>query len=131
MKEPMYLFVDAGTKNNGKPGQSSVIAITDKLGDVIYEKNVGNKTNNQAEALAIATALWWVYRGERKHIFSDSQIAVGWALKGKVRNKKLPRWYHTTAWFMNALLNKTGSIVEWVPRDKNLAGFYLEDKYQV
>ncbi len=61
---------------------------------------------------------------------SDSQIALGWTLKGKVKDKKLLNQAQL-ATKANALLKESSSILQWVPRESNNAGHYLEEKYSI
>lgn len=124
----IHLFVDAGARKRGDI-YFAVAVVTDMWGNLVWKKFFPNKTNQQGEGIAIAAALWQVEPGKPKHIYSDSLTAVGWTNKGKCRNKKLPDWYHNLAKFLNHLAGRDQCIVEWVPREQNLAGFYIEEKY--
>ncbi len=104
---------------------------------VIYEE-VGDKTNNEAEyhallrLLSLMSAQWAGDDGKipreigRVRIRSDSQLLVNqvngdWRVK-EDRLKKLRD-------DAKRLIDRMGSIVlEWVPREQNYAGLWLEGK---
>ena len=85
-------------------------------------EEVGSKTNNQAEYLALIKALM-SREAFGAIIYTDSQLLVGHLTKGwKVREPKLQALWQDA----RALLQKTGAKLEWVPREKNRAGKLLE-----
>lgn len=140
MNDYMTVFVDAGTKNNGKRGhQKTRIVVTDENGIVLFEKFIGDYTNNEGEILAIIAALRNVEPRKAKHIYSDSRIAVNWTLAGKnyeqqlrkaAKNRLSDRLIH----FINAanvLFLLSDSVITWIPREKNKAGIYLEDTFKI
>lgn len=126
---PKY-FVDAGTQNNGMVGfQKTWIAIVFENDELILDKFVGDKTNNEGEILAIIEALKNAeLKKESIHVFSDSKIAVGWATKGKTKGAHDRDPMALEAY---TLLKNTNSKITWIPREKNKAGFYLENKYKI
>jgi ribonuclease HI len=114
-------FVDGGTSNNGYSNQSSIVCVTDRLGKVLVEKQIGNKTNNEAELTAILEA---VKITPSPHIYSDSQLAV----------RLLQRKYRTKISRLLKILKeidetKNTFTISWIPREYNLAGYILEQKY--
>lgn len=136
------LYVDAGTKNNGRRGsQKTTIAVCTKDGTVVFEKYIGDYTNNEGEILAIIAALKNVLPGEQKKILSDSKIAVSWVEKGwgqKARNRHFntvgSKLHNRLGLFVDTatdLFNKSNSSIKWIPRERNKAGWYLEEKYGI
>lgn len=126
------VFVDAGTANNGQKGkQKTTIAAFDGDGKMIFEEIVGDKTNNEGEIMVIIRVLKMSLELKQPFkVFSDSRIAIGWALKGKTKNKSLVNQAALAA-EANSLLSKSQSILQWIPREYNKAGHYLEEKYQI
>ena len=138
--EGIQLYVDAGTRDNGRRGhQQTVIAVCDRFGTVLLERWIGDYTNNEGEIVAVVSALEEIAPGESKTIFSDSTIAVNWTLKGwnpKLRNKHRKavgeKLNDRLALYIDkagALLLNSESSIEWLPREKNLAGHYIEKTY--
>jgi ribonuclease HI len=87
-------------------------------------EEVGIKTNNQAEYLALIKALM-SGQAVSAVIYTDSQLLVGHLTKNwNVRDPKLKAlWKEAEDW-----LRKTGAKLEWVPRAKNRAGKLLESR---
>lgn len=120
-------YVDASTKNNGQFGfQESRICVTDNKGKVLVDHLVGDKTNIEAEALAILSAFKRVDQLKLpvSEIRTDSQFWVKtvnfrWKLKQErlfpLRDKLME---------MHA---KTKATLLWVPREQNFAGIFLEN----
>lgn len=109
-------------------------------GHRVRERNVGDKTNNEAEYLALLEALqiisdkWATVSGripDEKgpiEIRSDSELIVN-QMKGsyKVKEARLrPLWEKA-----RHLMASLGPVrLEWVPREKNYAGLWLEGKWR-
>jgi ribonuclease HI len=133
-KKHKLIFTDAGTTNNGYKNQQSRIALIDEDGYLIFERFVGNLTNNQAEILAITEAM----KLNPKHILTDSKIAIGWTKKGwqkrqqkNLKNGKFTLEHKELIDRAHILYLEKAPILEFVPRDYNLAGKYLERKYNI
>lgn len=130
LKDKVTVFVDAGTKNNGQVGkQQTRIACVDAYEELVFDEEIGDCTNNQGEIRAVVTALQRAAdNNESYNIYSDSRIAIGWAMRGitkaSLENDKYAKQAHD-------LLDKTNSLISWTPRDINLAGVYLEDNYSI
>lgn len=106
----------------------------------VRKKSVGDKTNNEAEYLALLEALQiisdrWAAGGGRipseigpVEIRSDSELVVN-QVKGTYRVKEphlKPLWEKA-----RTLMASLGPIrLEWVPREKNYAGLWLEGKWR-
>lgn len=123
-------FVDAGTKNNGRVGeQETTIACVDGHEELVFDEYIGDCTNNQGEIRAIVGALKRASdNNESLHLYSDSQIAIGWTMRGMTKASPENDVYAAEA---KRLLESTQSTISWVPRDINLAGIYLEESYSI
>lgn len=123
------IFVDAGTKNNGRTNQETRIVGVNGLGELVFDEIIGNCTNNQGEIRAILAVLK-VAEGNAwsLNIYSDSKIAIGWAMRGLTRNSVENDSFAQKA---RELLKKTDSFISWVPRNINLAGIYIEENYDL
>jgi len=102
-------------------GQIARIAVVYADGRYLVDE-VGDRTNNQAEYLALIKAL----KSEQALgavIHTDSQLLVGHLTKNwKVNAPKLKELWKEAS----DLLQKTGAKLDWIPREKNRAGKLLE-----
>jgi ribonuclease HI len=120
---PRIIYCDAGTRNNGRPGQWSVMCLHD--GEQVLQVEVlGNRTNNEAEILAIARAI--EEAGDTPTtIRSDSKLAVNMVTGVWPGSKR-----HLQE--LVAEIEVPEHIeIEWIPRDDNPAGWHLEEKYRL
>ncbi len=113
---------------------------SDLQGRRVREKRVGNKTNNEAEYLALLEALsiiserWATSSGTipaeagSVEIRSDSELVVN-QIKGsyKVKEPHLKPLWEKARRMMADL--KTVRL-KWVPRERNYAGLWLEGKWR-
>lgn len=127
---PVVLYTDAGTWHNGTPRQRSVLCVWDtRINAVAVHEELPGTTNNEAEYAAIIAALE-LARGDRLRavqIRSDSQLCVQ-QIKGlwQVKEERLRPLRDRAA----RLLKELGGHIEWVPRERNQAGIYLENRYK-
>ncbi len=113
---------------------------SDLRGRRVREKHVGDKTNNEAEYLALLEALsiisekWATSTGTIPaevgpvEVRSDSELVVN-QMKGsyKVKEPHLkPLWDKAR----NMIANLRMVRLEWVPRERNYAGLWLEGKWR-
>ncbi len=107
----------------------------------VFSKDIGDKTNVEAEYYALLEALSFISRSwaEKNRgvipvevgpikIRSDSELIVK-HLKGEyqVKEERLKPLREKA----KAMIDGMGSIqLEWVPRDKNYAGLWLEGKWE-
>lgn len=66
-------------------------------------------------------------------IYTDSQVAMGWASKGTIKNKRVETEAHRSAleYLRTARKNYIGIVsYNYVPRDYNLAGHVLEKELE-
>ena len=107
----------------------------------ILSENIGDKTNNEAEYQALLKALSIVHTkwadpkdgGLRKEvghvrICSDSELLVK-QLKGEydVKDLKLRGLWERARDMMKRM---SSVVLEWLPREENFAGQWLENKWQ-
>ena len=95
---------------------------------MVYWGEVGDKTNNEAEYLALLKTLDLVNEkqssSEDKIIRSDSKLVVN-QVKGEWQVKE-PRLKELNDRAKDAM-EKLGSVrLEWVPRRENYAGLWIE-----
>lgn len=97
----------------------------DQTGAIVVEREIGSLTNNEAEYWAIQAALQYaaVQAMGPVVIRSDSQLCVQ-QINGNWRVKEA-RLIPLVQNVRQALASNRG-IVEWVPRERNPAGHYLE-----
>jgi ribonuclease HI len=139
---PVY-YVDGGSQGNEQKNRprSAKIAIaysedSDRIDPSKIEimwGTVGDKTNNEAEYLALLKALQLIserladksgYGGEKVLIRSDSKLIVN-QVKGEFHVKE-PRLKDMSERAKDAI-QKLGSVqLEWVPRRENYAGMWIE-----
>lgn len=122
MKTIKKYFTDGGTANNGDFGnQKSVICVTDEKGTVLVWKEVGDKTNNEAELLAILACLR--LNNSPKLITSDSQLAIN--LCQKKWKTKIDRLNNI---LKEIWLEPCFADFVWETRDFNRAGWKIQEK---
>lgn len=111
------IFVDGSGGPNGGYG-----FFVKETGESFYEKKP-DITNNQAEYLAIISALKHADAGDEVTIFSDSKNTVNQLNHEFAINNEQLRSLAREAWFM---IGKFSNLtIAWVPRKENLAGKML------
>lgn len=117
-------YTDGGVKNNGKKGfQQAHIACVKENGKLYFNEFIGDKTNNEAELLAILTLLKKT-RSKNFLISSDSQVSVN--LINKVWKCSMPHLYLILTDIWN--INKNYTLI-WERRNFNKAGWFIERTY--
>lgn len=117
-------YTDGGVKNNGKFGkQEAHICCVNEKGKVIFLEPMGDKTNNEAELMAILKLLKKT-RTKNFIVSSDSQLAVN------LINKK----WKTQILRLHLILEDIWKIKKqfsliWEPRELNRAGWHIEEKF--
>lgn len=125
-------YTDAGTKDNGnrQGNQASTIAVF-KLEDgkpkLVIVEEIGDHTVNEAEIYAIHRAIMLSNPEEDLQIYSDSQLAV-YLITGKWKCHKpeLKRFLMHLHYDM-----RPNITINWIPREDNYAGHYLESAYDI
>jgi len=118
-KVVIHVYVDGGTRGNQ-------ICLIDGRRKILKHRR-GKLTNNELEYLAVIYGLQYIinhYQNRVVHLYSDSKLIVQ-QVNGhwKVTTQSL-FLLHLKA---DRLLEKSGVILKWTPRDFNLAGVYLEE----
>ena len=131
------LYTDGGCSGNEQldPSKRKMVAVvSDEHGTVLIDRHVRGGSNNIAELLAVKEALLWCIANKigDVEIRTDSRNNLSWVLGKKVGKKINDR---------NAVIELKTSIdacrsqlslfLGWIPREQNLAGHYIEKKYQL
>lgn len=114
----MTLYADAGSTHNGFEDNVSHICVHDGE-QILHHEIIGNRTINEAEMLAIAKAVE-IADGEPSEIYSDSMLAVN-ILNHDWKAKKP----HLKVLRDSIQIPETVQL-EWISREDNPAGWYLE-----
>ena len=125
----MVIFTDGAARGN--PGPASIgVTIKDAQGKLIasISQRIGTKTNNQAEYMAIITALEKaISMGVRQvDLYSDSELVVR-QINGSYRVKKdtLKPLYQRAKQLQNSL---EGFTITHIPRQQNTEADSLANK---
>ncbi len=124
----VIFYTDAGTWENGTARQRSELAVWDsRIQAIVINEELPGTTNNEAEYAAIIAALELARHDGLNGLLlrSDSQLCVN-QIKGQwqVKEDRLRPLRDRAA----RLLAGLGGRIEWVPRERNHAGIYLEKK---
>lgn len=137
------LFVDGWcSKSNQKNVKDRIMiwVVTDDTGKVLEEKRKKGGSNNIAEFLAIREALKYCVVNNIKNVVicSDSSCAISWYYKEFDEEKFLNKKINNAQEVLNIkkdidclLLEMENIIVKQIPREENLAGHYIENKYSL
>lgn len=123
-------YTDGATRNNGQFGkQESHIAVVHNT-DLIIHEHIGDKTNNEAEALALIAAFSHIKQKKLKNtiIITDSKfwydtITKYWRLQVE---RLFPLRDQLQAYYRE----RACDLLVWKGREENLAGWFLEYKYE-
>lgn len=131
------IYIDGGCSNNGQRDISireMISVVTDDEGVVLADLEGFGGSNNIAELIALREAIIWAIKEKLDEvcIISDSKNTLAWYRNG-VRNKKINDYERTVAILEEIkTLRKLISIdLKWLPREENLAGHYIENKYHL
>lgn len=114
------LFIDGAARNNPGPAGAGIYLLKDAQPFLKKGVSLGQKTNNQAEYLALLLGLFYVMsykqQQDKLHVIADSELLVK-QVRGeyKVRNPELQK-LHTLA---VSMVKKTDAIVMHVLRTDN------------
>ncbi len=115
------IYIDGGC--SGNPGPMRIAVYSDNFRVI---KELGEGTNNRAEYLALIYALTYTkHINEDAIIYSDSQLLVN-QMGGnfKVKSPSVKPVYQRAQKILSEIPQKVE--IQWIPRDKNLAGKMLE-----
>lgn len=131
----MLLYVDGGCSGNDQKEiarRRMVAVVTDDTGQVLSERQEPGGSNNIAELVAVHDALaWCVEHGvDQVEVFTDSHNNESWVF-GKKFGKKLNDRERvvTLRQAIDRFRQSVTVTLTWVPREKNLAGHYIEGRY--
>ena len=133
----MIIFTDGGCSGNGQLDLSKrkmVAVATDDKGNVLIEKYQEGGSNNIAELIAVKEALMWcsTHNVKQVEIKTDSTNTLAWVYGVKVGKHVNDRdTVLNLKNAINALMMSIRMEMEWISRDKNLAGHYIENKYKL
>lgn len=131
----IVLYTDGGCSNNNSRDMSKrmmVAVVCDESGAVLIEKIQTGGSNNIAELLAVKEALLWavVHKVGEVHILTDSKNNLAWVFGKKVGKKVNDRdAVFALKAAITAALQDVNLKMDWIPRERNLAGNYIESKY--
>jgi len=117
-KNANYIDVDGGLANYMRPlGQAyAKVVINNQREELSIDMR--DNTNNEAELFAILFGITECVKNKKNIICSDSQWAIGATTKDwKIKDRRLK----LLSSMIGALLKNYGIVVEWKPREKNLA----------
>lgn len=103
----------------------------------VYFKDIGDKTNNEAEYHALLAGLWYIsnkltpkgMKATNTRVFSDSKLVVG-QVNGdwKAENPRLRQLQQKA---VKVVVELQLPRLVWVPREQNYAGHWLEGRLKV
>jgi ribonuclease HI len=134
----MILYIDGGCSNSNQKDQAIrkiVWVVTDESGKVLVEKTEMVGSNNIAEFLGLRDAIkllpkdFVLGQPEINAIYTDSMNNLSW-VKGRF-GKKLNDKERVVKIFGEILEQNKNFTLAWIPRDKNKAGWVIEEKYNL
>jgi len=111
-----------------------IAAVSDERGIILIDKHQEGGSNNIAELLAVKEALVWCIANKITdvEIRTDSRNNLAWVFGKKVGKKINDRdavlALKTSIDVCRSMLSLS---LKWIPRERNLAGLYIEQKYQL
>ena len=128
---PVLLYADGACLSNDQrdASQRSMRAVvSDGLGTIVVNVTQSGGSNNIAELWAIELALEWARDNGHNavEIKTDSRNTLAW-VEGRIGKKMNDRNAVLEIWTrINGLRRTVHLILAWVPRERNLAGIFLE-----
>jgi ribonuclease HI len=131
------LYADGGCAGNEQRDcfkRKMVAVVSDDQGHILIDKHQEGGSNNIAELLAVKEALLWCVANKigDVEIRTDSRNNLAWVLGKKIGKKLNDRdavLNLKTA--IDACRSKVNLTLTWIPREQNLAGHYIQHKYQL
>lgn len=131
------LYVDGGCAGNGQKeiaARRMVAVVTDETGRVVFDGERVGGSNNIAELWAVAEALTLAKAdGTREvEVRTDSKNNLAWVLGRRLGKNLNDRDAVVALKARVEILRRDVAVtLTWVPRDQNLAGHYIEQRYQL
>lgn len=133
----MTLYVDGGCSGNRSKSigcRWMVSVVTDEYGRVVSEVTSAGGSNNIAELIAVRDALQAAVdaSAESVTVYTDSKNNIAWVY-GKKLGKRLNDRDRVVALKdeIARLRSSVNLLLVWVPREKNVAGHYIERRYSL
>lgn len=132
----MKLFIDGGCSNNNQMNQNlrkMVSVVSDEKGKILVEKESQGGSNNIAEFIALKEAMLYCAKNNIKNvqIITDSRNNTCWFRR--LKRKKQNDFERVSD--IKKEIDVLKQIVEvnliWRPREENLAGQYIENKFNL
>lgn len=136
----MLVYIDGSCENIFPVENRTMwVVVVDENGNLLTEDYEYGGSNNIAELLAVKKALSYAADNNIKElqIITDSTIAISWCKtpidKFISRVTKKKKAYNDGDRVINIrqdidkLKTKVPFTIEWQPRDKNIAGIYIEE----
>lgn len=131
------LYTDGGCMGNEQRDCSKrkmVAVVANDQGHILIDKHQEGGSNNIAELLAVKEALLWCIANkiDDVEIRTDSRNNLAW-VPGKKIGKKLndrDAVLNLKA-AIDACRSKVNLTLTWIPRGQNIAGHYIQRKYQL
>lgn len=140
----MKLYIDGGCSGNKQPDMTKrtmISIVTDETGKVLVDKNNHGGSNNIAEFIALEDAIDYALKNKQKkvRIITDSQNNISWFNRDDSKHKSQkaikrlndPEWYQAIKERIDLLKQYIDIELEWVGREENLAGQYIENRYSL
>ena len=134
----IILYTDGGCAGNDQRDLSKrkmISVVTNQFGDVLVDKHQEGGSNNIAELQAVKEALLWAitHNYDEVEIRTDSRNNFAWVFGKKVGKNINDR---VTIMILKTAIEAVRQTlkdfrIEWIGRDLNLAGHYIEQKYQL
>jgi len=131
------LYTDGGCAGNEQRDCSKrkmVAVVSNDQGHILIDKHQEGGSNNIAELLAVKEALLWSVANKigDVEVRTDSRNNLAWVLGKKVGNKLNDRdAVLNLKAAIDACRSKVNLTLTWIPREQNLAGHYIQQKYHL
>ena len=128
----MKLYTDAACDNSLSIKERTMrIIVTDENGNVKVEKFKHGGSSNVGELWAICEAMFYAQSQSSNdlEIFTDSKNSLAWIKNGGAKstvNDPESVGYLLSA-ICNLRCNGLQAKITWVPREKNMAGIFIEE----
>ena len=136
----MILYIDGGCSGNGQKDltkRTMISVVTDGNGNMIDERDGQGGSNNIAEleAVLLAVSRCAFLKGDHL-IYTDSKNNLYWAkghISKKVNDYERTRTIYKSIKEFENVAEKNNSTwrLKFIPREYNLAGHYIENKYSL
>lgn len=130
------LYVDGGCSGNhlkDKKDTKMVSVVSDEQNNILSEEKNDGGSNNIAELIAVRNALSYCFKEGflDVEIRTDSRNNFAW-IYGRVGKKLVDRdRVFEIKKEIAYLIKRVKLKLVWIPREENIAGHYIEEKYSL